>query len=248
MFSRTELKEIALKKLIFPDFSNTMTKYVVGLGATIVLTPAPLKQLFYNWLVDTFNLNSGQHFSFADIQSNSADYWLGFSLIFIALIHNIAYRVFIYKSEKLERDEKDKLIQVDKELYQSFIELLPSDGATIQLLEEHDFGASYHKNSTKDLDTFIYTWNNAQKEFLDEELESKRSDFLKKILEFSNTLALRSYNIGGSTYSCIPDAYRGAWEWPKHVDEQINLLNSLASECFEKHKELILLARRKLKC
>lgn len=248
MFNRLELKEIALKKLIFPDFSNKMTRYVVGLGATIVLTPTPLKQLFYNGLVDTFNLNSGQHFSFAEIQSNSADYWLGFSLIFIALIHNIAYRVFVYKSEKLEREENEKLIQVDKELYQHFIGLLPSDGVTIQFLEEHDFGNSYHKNSTKNLHTFIYTWNNAQKEFLDEELESKRSSFLNKILEFSNTLALRSYNIGGSTYSCIPDAYRGAWEWPKHVDEQIRELNSLASECFEKHKELVLTARRKLKC
>ena len=67
MFSQIELKEIALKKLIFPDFSNKMTRVVVGLGATIVLTPVALKQLFYNWLVDTFNLNSGKLSSGASI-------------------------------------------------------------------------------------------------------------------------------------------------------------------------------------
>lgn len=249
MFSQIELKEIALKKWIFPDFSNMMTRVVVGLGATIVLTPVALKQLFYNWLVDTFNLNSGNHFTFAELQTSSADYWLGFSLILVALIHNIAYRVFIYKSDKLARKDQEDLNDVDRGLFKEFLELLPSDGLDVKLLEEHDFGNSHYGNEVKALDKFVHTWNNAQKQFLDKELEAKRDSFITKSRHFIYTLASRSYSLGsGEIFSCIPDAYRGAWDWPQHVNEQIQELNVLGSELFELHKELVLIARRKLKC
>lgn len=248
MFNQHELKDIVLKKWIFPDFSNKVTWFVVGLGSSILLAPTPLKQIFYNWLVDTFILNSGNHYTLAELQTGAAGYWLGFGLIFLALLHNIGYRIFIYKSEKLEQLEHEKAVEVDRLLYKEFITLLPSDGLSVELLKDHDFGNSHHENSTKGMDTFIDTWNNAEKQFLDSELEAKRFAFLNHIIQFINTLALRSYNIGGSTFSCIPDAYRGAWDLPPHVNQQIEELNNLASECFEKHKDLVLTARRKLKC
>jgi len=249
VFSRQELKEIVLKKWIFPDFSNTMTRVVVGLGTTIIFTPVVLRQMFYNWLVDTINLNSGNYFTFAELQNSSTDYWLGFSLIFLALIHNIAYRFFIFKSDKLAKKEQDDLNSVDRELFNKFIELLPSDGLDVKLLEEHDFGSSHHGNAVKALDKFVHTWNNAQKQFLDTELETQRSNFITKANYFIYTLASRSYSIGnGEIFSCIPDAYRGAWDWPQHVNEQIKELNELSSELFELHKALVLLARGKLKC
>ncbi|HCE3304116.1 TPA: hypothetical protein NG558_004297 [Vibrio parahaemolyticus] len=249
MFNRKEVKEIILKKWIFPDFSNKLTWFIAGIGATVVLTPTPFKQLFYNWLVDTFNLNLGNHYTLAELQSNSAEYWLGFSLIFIALLHNIGYRVFIYKSDKQVQSEQKELLEVDKKLFLEFIELLPSDGLDIKLLEEHDFGNSHHGKEVKSLDKFVHTWNNSQKQFLDAELEAKRDIFITKSRHFIYTLANRSYAIGnGEIFSCIPDAYRNAWDWPKHVDDQIRELNELGTELFELHKEFVLLARRKLKC
>jgi len=54
VFNRKEVKEIILKKWIFPDFSNKLTWFIAGIGASVVLTPGPFKQLFYNFLVDTF--------------------------------------------------------------------------------------------------------------------------------------------------------------------------------------------------
>ena len=249
MFNRQELKDIALKKWIFPDFSNKMTRVAVGLGTTVILTPVALKQIFYNWLVDTFNLNAGNHFTFAELQNSSGDDWLGFSLIFLALVHNIAYRVFIYKADKLAKQEQEDLYNVDRELFKEFIELLPSDGLDVKLLEKHDFGNSHHGNEVKRLDKFVHTWNNAQKQFLDAELEAQRDNLITKARHFIDTLASRSYSIGnGETFSCIPDAYRGAWDWPPHVHEQIRELNDLGSELFELHKTLILKARSKLKC
>jgi len=249
VFNQKEVKDIILKKLIFPDFSNKVTWFVVGLGATVVLTPTPLKQIFYNWLIDTFNLNSGNHYDLSELQSSTADYWFGFGLILLALVHNIGYRVFIYKDEQTKKEDRNKLIEVDKKLYEEFIELLPSDGLSIKLLEEHDFGNSHHGNCTKDLDEFVHTWNNVQKKFLDSELELKRVALLNKTIKFICTLATRSYGIGnGEMFSCIPDAYRNALDWPPHVNEQIKELNDLATECFELHTDLVLSARRSLKC
>lgn len=157
MFNRKEVKEIILKKWIFPDFSNKLTWFIAGIGASVVLTPAPFKQLFYNFLVDTFNLNAGQHYTLAELQSNSADYWLGFSLIFLALLHNIGYRLFIYKSEKQVQREQQELLDVDKKLFIEFIELLPSDGLDVKLLEDHDFGNSHHGKEIKCLEQFVHT-------------------------------------------------------------------------------------------
>lgn len=249
MFNRKEVKDIILKKWIFPDFSNKLTWLVGGAGVTILLTPTPLKQVFYNWLVDTLNLNSGEHYSLAELQSSTADYWLGFGLILLALVHNIGYQIFMYKNKKLECFEKQELIEVDKKLFSEFVELLPSDGLDVKLLEEHDFGNSHHGNEVKALDRFVHTWNNAQKQFLDPELEQKRSNFITKSRHFIYTLASRSYAIGnGEIFSCVPDAYRSAWDWPPHVDEQIRELNYLGTELFELHKDLILTARKKLKC
>lgn len=248
MFNRKELKEIIWKKWIFPDFSNKLTWLVGGAGVTILITPTPLKQIIYNWLVDTFNLNSGEHYTLAELQSGAADYWCGFGVIALALLHNIAYKIFLYKTEKLAYAEKQELIEVDRRLFNEFVNLLPSDGLDVKLLEDHDFGNSHHGKSVKALEAFVYIWDNAQKQFLDTELESKRSNLIIKAKHFIYTLACRSYAIGnGEIFSCVPDAYRGAWEWPAHVDEQIRELNELGTELFELHKDLVLTARRKLK-
>ncbi len=249
MFSREEVKQIIWKKWIFPDFTNKLTWLVGGAGVAVILTPTAFKQLFYNWLVDTFNLNAGDHYTLAELQSGTADYWLGFGMVFLALAHNLGYRVFIYKSEKLAQLDKQKLLDVDKGLFNKFIALLPSDGLDVKLLEEHDFGHSHHGKQVKALDTFVQTWNNAQKQFLDKDLESKREELITKSSHFVYTLASRSYSVGnGEMFSCIPDAYRGAWDWPPHVEEQIRELNTLGTELFELHKDLVLTARRKLKC
>lgn len=104
MISKKELKELAiarLKKYLFPDFTNKLTWFVVTVGGAVILTPTAFKQIFYNWLVDTFNLNYGVYFTFAELDSSNSDYTLGFSLIALALLHNVANRYFIYKTGDL---------------------------------------------------------------------------------------------------------------------------------------------------
>ena len=188
MFNKKEIKEIILKKIIFPDFSNKLTWLVAGTGITVILTPTLLTQIFYNWLVDTINLNAGNYYTLAQLQSNSADYWLGFGLVFTALVHNISYRIFIYKTDKQKQIDLQRTREVDMNLFEKFIEILPSDGPAVKLLEEHDFGNSHHGKTMKPLEDFVQSWNNVQKQFLDPELEEKRNAFITKSRYFVYTL------------------------------------------------------------
>ncbi|KAF7777288.1 hypothetical protein PMAN_a2540 [Pseudoalteromonas marina] len=249
VYNKKEVKEIIWKKWLFPDFSNKLTWFIGGTGAAIILTPTPFKHLFYNWLVDTFNLNSGIPYTLSDLQNSTADYSLGFGLIFLALLHNIGYRVLIYKTEQLSQNKKQAQIDVDEKLFIEFAALLPADGLDVCTLKDHDFGNAYHRGSFDALEKFVNTWDHAQKSFLDKELESKRNNFLGKAKHFIHTLAVRSYPIGnGDVFSCIPDRYRGSYDWPDNVSEQISELNDLATELFELHREFILSTRLRLVC
>ena len=134
MFTKEELKEFTIKygkKWFFPDFSNKVTWYVVTLGAGIIIAPIPLKVSFYNWLVETINLNSGEYFKLSEFSSDAADYWLGFGLIFIALAHNIFSKWLSFQNSISEKNDAEKTREVDQELFQKFLEVLPSDSKAI---------------------------------------------------------------------------------------------------------------------
>jgi hypothetical protein len=252
MFNKIEVKEFLIKvgkRWLFPDLSNKITWFVVSIGGTILLTPVLLKQLIYNWLVNTINLNAGQYFTLVELQSDSPDYTIGTTLIVLGLLHNIANRYLLYKTAVTKLIELEALNEVDRLLFKEFLEDFQSDSLSIELLRDHDFGNSYHKNGTTQLDLFVDTWNTAEKEFLDVTLETHKKVLWSKCREFVCELACGSHFIGsGPILTCIPDAYRGTDNWPQHVDDRLEMLNNLATECYELHRGFILLSRRKLKC
>lgn len=252
MFNQIEVKEFLIKigkRWLFPDLSNKITWFVISVGGTILLTPVVLKQLFYNWLVDTINLNSGQYFTLAELQSDSPGYIIGTSLMVLGLVHNIVNRYFLYKTAVTEQKELEALNEVDRDLFKEFLSVFPSDSLSIELLRDHDFGNSYHENGTTQLDIFVNTWNTAEKEFLDAALETPKKELWSKCRKFVYELACGSHFIGsGPILTCIPNAYRGTDDWPQHVDDKLKMLNDLATECYELHRDFVLLSRRKLKC
>lgn len=252
MISKTELRELAIalgKKYLFPDFTNKLTWFVVSVGGTIILTPTAFKQIFYNWLVATFNLNSGTQLTFAELESGNADYILGFSLIALALIHNVSHRYFIYKTGDIAAAEEKELEAVDRKLFERFLSEFPSSSNSLILLKEHDFGHSYHDTSTDEIDQFVDTWNTAETKFLDSEIEEARKQLHVKMHEFSYRLAQCSgYIHTGQMLSVVPEAYRGVYDWPEYVDERVRELNEKSTECYKLHQRFVMLGRRKLKC
>jgi len=95
-----------LEKVLFPNFTNKLTWAIAGAGLGIIVTPAPLKVIFYNFLISTFNLNSGLPVTLAEMSSGTADFFYGIFLVGIAVIFN----GFIYWLE-FKRSEREYATQ-----------------------------------------------------------------------------------------------------------------------------------------
>jgi hypothetical protein len=248
VFNKQEVKKFLIKWL-FPDLSNKITWFVVSIGGTILLTPVVLKQLLYNWLVDTINLNAGQYITLAELQSESPDYVIGTTLIILGLLHNIANRYLLFITAVTEQKALESLVEVDRNLFQEFLSVFSSDSLSIQFIRRHDFRNSYYKNDTTQLNLFVNEWNTAEREFLNPTIEAKRKELLSLCGKFVGELAYSSYYIHSDIIlTCIPDEYRETDNWPQDVDDKINHLHGLARECYQLHKDFILLSRRTLKC
>lgn len=245
MFNKKELKDILLKKIIFPDFSNKITRLVIGVGITIILAPIPLKVVFYNWLINTFNLNSGELLKLSDFQSGSADYIWGFSLITVALLHNVIYKIYCYKIDKPKREKQN---EVDQKLFSEFITMLPANSSSIDLLQSHDFGNSFYGDRIKNLEDVIIVFDNVEHKFLDEELETAKNNFIQKLKDFSNKIGIYTGVAGGNVkfLSCIPDSYKGEYHLPEYIIKQIKELNSTSSSCYDLYEKFVNQARNKL--
>ncbi len=255
MFTREEIKEFVIKlgkKWFFPNFYNKVTWYVITLGAGVILTPVPFKLVVYNWIIDTFNLNSGELLKLSEMGSNSSDYYLGFALILLALLHNVFSKWLLHQDEVQHniqlRHESDKISAVDTELFKEFLAVFPSGSRSAYMLETHDFGNSFRLESLKDIDTFVDGWNCPEKSFINPDLEVKRKELWNKCHEFSWLLAKKSAPTRGGLHSVVPDQHRNDWDWPDWVDEDVRAVNETASEVFKLHQEFIKSMRVALKC
>jgi len=251
VFSKDEIKEFIIKfgsKWLFPDFSNKLTWVVVSIGASVIITPSPIKLIIYNWLVDSFNLNYGEHFTIAEVSSGTADYWIGFSLIALALIHNILYRLIQQNELKKIYRENIKEEESDKQLFCEFLKLFPSNSSSFQLLKEHDFGNSFSNKWLDEIEKFVYEWDFPEKQFLDAKREELRLKLLTKSKEFCLLLAEKSSPTGnGVMQSVVPDHIRNEFDWPNWVLEDIKEVNEKATQVAELHQEFITTCKKSLK-
>ena len=250
MFNKKELKDILLKKIIFPDFSNKITRLVIGVGITIILAPIPLKVVFYNWLINTFNLNSGELLKLSDFQSGSTDYIWGFSLIALALIHNIAYKIYCYQVDKPKREMQEREIDVDRKLFSKFIAMLPANSSAIDLLQNHDFGNTFYGKKLDKFNDVILLFKNVEHKFLDKDLETAKINFLQELNNFDYKIGMYTCPSKSSAeyFSCIPDNFKGGYDIPEWVARYIEELNTSSSLCYKLYETFVNQARNKLKC
>ncbi|CAD6878351.1 hypothetical protein [Methylomonas albis] len=252
MVSQKEFKELAIglgRKWLFPDFTNKLTWLVVTVGCGILLTSTPLKLIFYNWLVDTINLNSGTDFTIAELTNDSADYIWGVVLVALALIHNIAYRYVNFLASCEGKDNLEKRIKADTALFENFKIEFPSNCASARLLKEHDFSNLYDGEATSNLEKFVHRWNDAEHVFLDPVIESKRIELWESCHSFLYKLAVATGPVGkGFSFSAIPDMYLGERDMPDFVTQRVNELNKKATECYCQHQEFVAVCKERLRC
>ncbi len=250
MFTKEEVKAFVIKlgeKWFFPDFTNKLTWYVITLGAGFILVPQPVKLFLTNWLIETFNVNSGMKITLPDMEA-STDYTIGVSLIVMALAHNIGYKYFGLRQKIFEHKVHQERRNSDHKLLEKFLAAFPSNCASAILLKEHDFGNSFDRDKLKQIDNYYYQWNGAEYRFIDSEVDSKRQALYEVCKQFLSKIAEYTTPVGASNFSSVISDHLRAndWDLPDLVTNKIKELNDLATDFFEQHQEFIAFAKKKI--
>lgn len=224
-------------KFFKPEFYNKITWLVVGSGLAL-LAGKPLLEIILSAYLEKY---------FAMSITNDYDSLIGLTLVFMGLFYNVI-TVYLDKNLLQKKDTTDNkyLLKKDTQLFKKLLETLPSDG-NMRFLREHSFFDSFELGSIKQVINFYDYWNNAEYEFINEELETLRKRLYQNIQDFVGVSSTGTYSQSGGWFSAIPDRYQGEEEnLPIHVVEKIKKMNDLAEQVYQSHQELIRRAKQVL--
>lgn len=258
--------KLLLEKLIhkaFPEFSNKVTWLLITAGIAILILPVPTYVIFLNLIIDFYNNTVNAHVKLIDIGDFTTSTGAALTLIISGLLYHLAIKSTqlygeIYKTkteeiqkERIEIKEKDileRMKNADVKLFETFISLLPTNSASVELLKSHDFGASYHNNSIKDIESFTFKWGKADQHFHDVDLEKKSEHFFNEANNFLDFLALASGpTIRESMFSIPNDSERANdWEWSKKTDDNVQKANEWSHNLYIQYCELVTLCKKNL--
>ncbi|MBN3890509.1 MAG: CHAT domain-containing protein [Nostoc sp. JL31] len=134
--------------------------------------------------------------------------------------------------------------ELDQELFQRFLEELPSNGSIRFIKEANMAGFSFQVNRLDQLHNFSFKWADAEHEFIDPVLESKRKELFNLIEQYTIYVAYNTYPTHRVGFNTVPP------EWEKEQPEQfwrvVDELHELAGKVVEAHQELVRLGRTQL--
>jgi len=132
-------------------------------------------------------------------------------------------------------------LAADRVLFNQFLEALPPLGYEASFLKDQDMGNSFRRSTLDPMVSFVDRWNNAQYEFFDSELESKRKLFRENLLAFLAELIKTIRPTGAPDIVSI-----GILEMvdQPHLDELQERLNDISTEVYKQYEDLIRAGRR----
>lgn len=133
-----------------------------------------------------------------------------------------------------------KHVNNDKILFEKFLSDFPSNGRSALFLKEHDIGAPFNSDDLNEIDAFLSTWNNAEHEFKIKKLEKQRLKLVDSIQKFRADL---SFNIFPGSRGYLTMDLKD-YEDREEKLEIRNRLNSLASQGYKNHQELVRLGKK----
>jgi hypothetical protein len=139
-------------------------------------------------------------------------------------------------------------LQHDKDLFKELLRILPTE-PTIRALKEHDFGGPLRRSSINPLYEFNSTWDNVEKEFLDEELEQGRKELYAAASDLATEIAGRTVPTRMQDHITVyTDEQRAESNGrrPLEVIEDARVLNQKASAFVPKYESFVRLCRKKL--
>jgi hypothetical protein len=137
-----------------------------------------------------------------------------------------------------------KIKEADWELFGELKEALPSNGS-IRFIRDFVMGsASFNMRSLDDLYNFLRDWDDVEHEFLDKELEEKRSYLFTLIDEYLSLIAINTFPTKDGSMQSVPSEW--VYEQNERYMRVVNELHGKAEEIVKTHQDLIRTARYKL--
>ncbi|MBT1727462.1 hypothetical protein [Enterobacter quasimori] len=248
-----EILEILAKKLIgkiFPEFSNKVTWSLITVGLGILALPAPTYILFLNLIIDFFNKTTDSTVNLVDIENITPSNTIALTLIISGLLYHVVikalqlYPEVIIENNKKEVQERKRI--ADIELYKSFMSLLPPTSLTIELLKNHDFGATFHENSIKDFDKLRYCWGNADQHFHNQEIETKAANLRNQMLAFDEFLACNSNYISNTPYLTMLRHGDSDMQWADETEAKVQKANQESETVFRNYNDFVITCKNLL--
>ena len=128
----------------------------------------------------------------------------------------------------------------DQELFKKFIQDFPSNGHSASFLKDHDMANSFPKEDLNELNNFTSQWNNAEYEFHNKILESKRKNLYLLSKRFLDDLSVHIFSNGAGFFSMELKDFE---DRPDILEKRVNL-NKDATEIYEAHQEFIRLGSK----
>jgi hypothetical protein len=132
----------------------------------------------------------------------------------------------------------------DVTLYRSFVKLLPSTGGNIGFLAETSLGYKFDLINIHQLDEFRFTWDDAEHEFLDAEIDNKRQSLLVAYTKFSNWIGHNTGPANRRPY--LQEIFPTIDEDEKGFTKKVQEAHELAQKVVAAHQDLVRTARRRL--
>lgn len=141
-------------------------------------------------------------------------------------------------------DRAEGPTQSDRDLFEEFKASLPSKGSISFIDEQNMAGFSWLRENLKQLEKFYHQWDDAEHEFLSNELESLRSKLHHLIGDYLGQIAVNTFPANNSERQTVPPEWE--IENPKRFFEVVNSLHETAGEIVKTHQDLIRVGRKRL--
>ena len=136
-------------------------------------------------------------------------------------------------------------LEVDRETFHKFREILPSTG-TIIFLREHDFGNKFEVERLSDLFKFIQQCKNPEFEFFDVDMESLRAKLLGTAQDFNAKCGTYTFPLRIMGWNCVKKENVRTGKLAKNFHKHMNELNDGSTQVCNVYDELIRTGRKKL--
>ena len=142
--------------------------------------------------------------------------------------------------------EKVQCHSNDKRLFTELLEVLPSK-TIIEFLKQHDFLVDFQLDDLNPVRTFHIEWDNAEHEFLDEELENIRKALMDAAIDLRNKISKYTSPNQGGFQAVRSDRLKHNERHEERFRKEAGIINEAADVFVEAHQKLVRAGVKKCK-